>query len=251
MPVLVSGEPCIDFAELDSTSAEARRRAERGERGPLWRRAERQHAGRGRRGRAWVSEPGNLYASHLAPAARSPAERPQLSLVAAVAVAEALSRLVGPEPAGALAVKWPNDVLAGTGKVAGILLDGDRDWIVTGIGVNLAHAPERLDRPATSLQTAMGVTMTPQEALDPIAAAFARYRAIWQDQGFGPIRAAWLEYGPAIEEWMQVHRDAGGGERVVGRFQGLDATGALLLDDEAGRRRTIAAGEIAPAGEEA
>jgi len=247
MRILPSGEPCLSFESLDSTNAEARRRAQAGERGPLWLTARIQTAGRGRRGRRWVSEPGNLFATHLGPGLHDLAKRPQLSLVAGLAVAEALTSIAtrrgGDAAASALRCKWPNDVLIGPAKLAGILLDSEADWIATGIGVNLVSAPEEMDRPAGSLSGAIGVRVSPEEALDAIADRYALRREEWAAHGFAVTREAWLAMGPEPGSGVRVRTGADGAV-VEGRFGGLDADGALLLEAPGGTQTRITAGEI-------
>src|SRR5271163_321715 len=108
--------PIEALEEIDSTNAEARRRAEAGARGPLWITAERQTAGRGRRGRAWETGPGNLAATWLGVTDKPPAEAAQISFVAALAVADMTAAHV---PATLVTLKWPNDVLIAGRKAAG------------------------------------------------------------------------------------------------------------------------------------
>src|ERR1043166_8409052 len=119
-----SGARLLSLDEVGSTNAEAFARARAGERGPLWITARRQTAGRGRRGRAWVSEPGTLYASLLLTDPAPPQRAAELSLVAALAVHDALAEraaVLGPR----LTLKWPNDVLCDGAKLAGILVEGE------------------------------------------------------------------------------------------------------------------------------
>ncbi|HEX2758907.1 MAG TPA: biotin--[acetyl-CoA-carboxylase] ligase, partial [Rhizomicrobium sp.] len=122
-----------EFAETDSTNAEALRRAAAGEAGPLWIRADRQSAGRGRRGRAWEGGEGNLFATLLVSPARPRAEWAQLSFAAAIASADMAADFA---PNASIAVKWPNDVLAVGRKLAGILLETAGQGLAIGIGVN-------------------------------------------------------------------------------------------------------------------
>src|SRR6266849_4732305 len=147
---------------LGSTNAEALNLARQGEHGPLWIVAERQTAGRGRRGRAWISEPGNLFASLLLTAPASPEHWPQLSLVAALAVHDAVAEVAaGLKPL--IAVKWPNDLLLASAKFAGILIEGEgaEDGVVAiGIGVNCVSHPPITDYPATDLAAA-GAMVSP------------------------------------------------------------------------------------------
>ena len=129
----------IRYEELDSTNSEARRRAEAGEQGPLWISADRQTAGRGRRGRAWTSGEGNLAATLLLRPGTPAPVTGQLSFVAALATAEMAAQFA---PQAAITVKWPNDVLGAGKKLAGILLEGGADWLAIGVGVNLTSFPE-------------------------------------------------------------------------------------------------------------
>src|SRR6266705_1290817 len=118
------GVQLISHEVLTSTNSEVLALARAGERGPLWVTADRQSAGRGRRGRAWVSEPGNLYASLLLTAQVGPARWPELSFVAALAVHDAVAEIakaIRPR----LAIKWPNDLLLSGAKFGGILIEGE------------------------------------------------------------------------------------------------------------------------------
>ena len=151
--------------ELDSTNAEARRRAEAGEGGPVWITAAAQTAGRGRRGRAWSTRRGNLAATLLTVTDRPAAEAAQLSFVAALAACDLADTCLGP---GAARLKWPNDVLVHGRKAVGVLVESGgrtdgRLWLAVGIGVNLAHAPQDVERPATAFAEYMAGP--PPEAL--------------------------------------------------------------------------------------
>lgn len=227
-------------AELDSTNAEARRLALFGgaEHGPLWIMAARQTKGRGRRGRAWQSDEGNLAASLLLRPDAPQAVTGQLSFAAALAVADMVARFA---PEAAIAVKWPNDVLAEDKKLAGILLEGGEGWLAIGIGVNLASHPEGTEFPATSL-AGLGVPVpSPQEALTILAARFDHWYDVWMRDGFELLRSAWLArakgVGAPIRARLASH------ETREGVFEGIDASGALLLN-EGGHVRAIAAGEV-------
>ncbi len=229
-------------AELDSTNDEARRLAMAGETGPLWIMAERQSKGRGRRSRAWQSGHGNLAATLLlCPDARR-ALTGQLSFAAALAVADTsvhYARHV------AIAVKWPNDVLAEGKKLAGILLEaGDAkpnlNWLAIGIGVNLANHPEGTEFPATSLAE-LGVPVpSPQEALIILAARFAHWYDVWMKDGFEHLRVEWLTRAKGVGGPIRARLP---NETREGVFEGIDASGALLLN-EGGRLCAIAAGEV-------
>jgi BirA family biotin operon repressor/biotin-[acetyl-CoA-carboxylase] ligase len=243
----LAGVRHLAYDTLGSTNAEALALARAGERGPLWVSAQCQTAGRGRRGRAWVSEPGNLYASLLmtdpAPAARVA----ELSFVAALAVRDAIAEAV-PALAPRLAFKWPNDVLLAGEKVAGILIEGEVTrgepaTVVIGIGVNCVSHPSEAAFPATDLR-ARGAGISPQELLANLSVALFNRLAQWdRGNGFAGIRAEWLASAHAVGATVRV--SDGSGEQT-GRFAGLDDTGRLLLDLADGTRREIAAGDVFP-----
>jgi BirA family biotin operon repressor/biotin-[acetyl-CoA-carboxylase] ligase len=225
------------YDELDSTNAEARRLADSGEAGPLWITAAKQTAGKGRRGRSWESPTGNLAASLLIRPSRPLAQWAQLSFAAAVATADMAAQLA---PQARIAVKWPNDVLGDSRKLAGILLETAGPALVIGIGVNLVAYPEGTEFPAISLSALGARPPAPEDALALLATGFARWYEVWQADGFAPLRDAWLA------------RAAGLGQRIRARlpeaehrgvFEGIDADGALLLN-EGSRTRVIAAGDV-------
>jgi BirA family transcriptional regulator, biotin operon repressor / biotin---[acetyl-CoA-carboxylase] ligase len=232
------GYALAELAETHSTNVEALRRAESGEHGPLWIRADRQTHGRGRRGRHWQSEAGNLFATLLIrPQHPRPAE---LSFAAALAASDMLA---GFAPTADIKVKWPNDVLAEGAKIAGILLEtnASSDALVIGIGVNLTASPTGCAYAVTSL-AALGIDApTPGAALAHLAAAFAKWHRIWRAHGFGPLREAWLARAFRLGDTIQVHLPDGDGEGV---FEGVDEGGALLLRHEGGFVTTILAGDV-------
>lgn len=233
-----------DFRKtVGSTSDEVRKFAEAGSPEGRMVVAERQEHGRGRLGRAWTSPPGNLYMSFLLRPDCAPSVAAQLSFVVAVALADALD--VSVPPGVEIRLKWPNDLLANGRKIAGILLEsttaGERvAWVIVGVGVNLNSHPEGTRWPATDLKV-LGGACSPREALDAFAQAFLpRYRQ-WLGQGFSPIRETWLARAAGLGGPIEVTL---GQEKLAGRFEDIDATGALLLAVPGRDRRTIAAGEI-------
>lgn len=245
-PKLPSGYRLITFDSIGSTNDEARRLARNGaaEGTLLW--ALEQTAGRGRRGRAWVSPPGNLYASLIlrpdCPASRAP----QLGFVAALAIGEAAETVC---PALRVSYKWPNDVLINGRKIAGILLESEMilhrkpSFVVIGVGVNLSVAPNHTELPATSLLAEGGGAVPPGAMLEEFARHFHGWEARWQIQGFAPVRAAWLAQA-AVSRGLPI-RVRLGTSSLHGRFVDVDEEGALLLD-AAGERRQISAGEVFP-----
>lgn len=231
-----------EFAEIDSTNEEARRMAALGETGPLWIVAARQSAGRGRRGRVFESPLGNLFATLLLAPGKPAGECAQLSFVAALATADMVSSF------GAEArVKWPNDVLASGGKIAGILLESasqggaDPAWLAIGIGVNLKSHPPNTEFPATSLPALGLAAPEPREALSRLAASFAKWYELWRADGFAPIRDAWLARAAGLGSRIRARLQNG---ETQGVFEGIDADGALLLRETQDRLRVISAGEV-------
>jgi BirA family biotin operon repressor/biotin-[acetyl-CoA-carboxylase] ligase len=234
--------PILAFDEIDSTNAEARRRAEAGEGGPLWITALRQTAGRGRRGRSWDTGPGNLAATLLLTSDLPPAEAAQISFVAALAVADLARSYV---PADLVRLKWPNDVLIGGRKACGILVESGRRpdgrlWLAVGVGVNLAHAPQDTERPATSF-AAHGAVPTPAEALDRLSEVFAGWLAAWEARGFSAIAEAWTVRAHGLGQPCVARL---GSEAVEGVAEGLDDDGALRLRLADGAIRRITAGDV-------
>lgn len=237
--------PVEVFDEIDSTILEARRRADRGDVGPVWLIARVQTAGRGRRGRSWASLDGNLMATYLFATDAPPARIALLGFATGVAIAEAMDDIIG---GGRATLKWPNDVLIDGAKAAGILLDSGslgagRTWAALAFGVNLAVAPEGLDQATTSLRTVL-----PPDALAPEPLAFlARVRpklegwaARTEREGFEPLRAAWLARAHGIGRPARVLQ---GEQTIEGRIAGLSPRGELELETETGRR-LIAAGDV-------
>ena len=239
-----AGYALLELGEIDSTNEEARRRAAAGEKRPLWIAADRQSAGRGRRGRDWQSPPGNLFATLLLRPEKPAGECAQLSFVAALAVSDMLARFA---PQAELALKWPNDVLAGGRKIAGILLeseskaDGTAAWLAIGIGVNLTAFPEDAEFPAISLAAIGSASPASKDALLHLAAAFAKWYEVWRTVGFAPVREAWLARASGFGSRIRVRLAS---EEKTGVFQGIDDSGALLLGVIGGDTRAVAAGEV-------
>jgi BirA family biotin operon repressor/biotin-[acetyl-CoA-carboxylase] ligase len=241
---LAAHPPIEAYDELDSTSAEARRRAEAGEGGPVWITAAVQTAGRGRRGRAWSTQRGNLAATLLTLTDRPPAEAAQLSFVAALAACDLADTCLGP---GVARLKWPNDVLVHGRKAVGILVESGarsngRLWLAVGVGVNLAHAPQDVERPATAFADHMsGPPPQPRAALEVLATAFERWRAAWATQGFPPIAAGWSERATGIGQRCEARLP---NRTLNGIAEGLDPDGALRLRLDDGGLERITAGDV-------
>jgi BirA family biotin operon repressor/biotin-[acetyl-CoA-carboxylase] ligase len=230
------------YETLGSTNAEALALARAGERGPLWITTKTQSAGRGRRGSTWVSPAGNLYATLLLVVPSEPAQAPQLSFVAALALHDAVAECAPPLAPG-LKVKWPNDLLLGGDKVAGILIEGDNEpqfAVAIGIGVNCAAHPPKTNHPATNLAEA-GALVSPEHLFAALERAMQRRLAQWRHgEGFAAIRADWLKRAAGLGQDVRVRLPE---REFSGRFDGIDETGRLLLAGPDGVL-TIAAGEV-------
>ena len=246
----------IELSETGSTNADAMRLALSGEVLPIWVIAERQSAGRGRAGRAWVSEVGNLYAS-LALTADSPRQKAgELSLVAGIALVEAIRAISPLAQTCGLRLKWPNDLLVGPAKAGGILVEtmtarGEPGFLaVLGFGLNIAACPAELGRATASLAQ-YGIVTSPageRREAEMHADQCEAWIAIWNNgQGFDCVRDAWMERAGAIGEAIIIQTTSG---PVSGTYQGLAPSGALLAE-VAGRTETITYGDvtlIAPTG---
>jgi len=224
-------------AETGSTNADMIALAATGLEEGVWLRAERQTGGRGRQGRAWVSPPGNLYASTLVLVRPSDPPAATLALVAAVALEEAVSAYV---PGMAL-LKWPNDLLIDDAKLSGILLERAGGAVVIGIGINLAHHPTDTDRLATSL-AAYNVAVAPEDFIETLADAFARWVERWRGEGIDVVRRRWVEQAHRTGTALTVRLPDG--SAIDGLFDGLDPEGALILRLADGTRRVIHAGDV-------
>ncbi len=243
------------FDTIGSTSAEAAGRAREGDPGRLWIVAKEQTAGHGRRGRPWQTPSGNLAASLLVLLPGPPAQAATLGFAAGLAL-EAAIRASAPDAAfrmfvdGAegtrLTLKWPNDVLIGGAKVAGILLEAialadDRNAVIVGIGVNVRHAPEGLPYRTTSL-AACGGDMNAESLFAALAEAWVEQEALWSgEEGFAPVRRRWLERAAGLGGPIAVRL----GEDVFrGTFETIDDKGRLVVRDSGGAARVISAGEV-------
>jgi len=232
---------------VDSTNSEAARIAPE-LLAPTWILGLEQTAGRGRRGRPWVDTHGN-FAATLVMQPDEPADRVALrSFVAALALFDALARVIG--DASSLALKWPNDVLLNEGKLAGILLEsaglGARlSHFMIGIGVNLIHAPGAGDvetsawRPV-SLKGETGIEIGPEDFLAVLAETYAAREIQFSTYGFSPIRTAWLEQAARLGEVITAKTAR---ETFTGCFETVDEHGNLVLSI-GNTRHAIPAAEV-------
>jgi BirA family biotin operon repressor/biotin-[acetyl-CoA-carboxylase] ligase len=244
-PLLPPGYVLRAFDRVESTNDEAKRLAEQGAEAGVVVVARQQLKGRGRHGRLWESPPGNLYASLLLRPDCTIAASAQLSLVASLALAEALLALA---PAVAdVRVKWPNDVLVRGAKVAGLLLESAAGpaervaWVVVGSGVNIESAPAGTPYPATALCYQGFPPIAPLELLARYLGALDGWLTRWQDGGFAAVRPAWLALGSGIGQRIRLRLP---GEELAGRFLDVTEQGALLVGQDGDRQRQITVGEL-------
>lgn len=237
----------LSYDQLDSTNAESRRLAGGGAShgAVIW--AKRQSAGRGRLGREWVSSEGNLYVTVLISPTVALEKCPQLSFVAALAVAETLEGIV-PEPEK-IACKWPNDVLVGGKKIAGVLLEAfttkemglEKQWIAVGVGINVDNFPEHVMFPATCLRAEGVELISAKIVLSRFIHHFIALYDTWAAKGFSPIEKAWLKRAHQLGKPVEV---IVGDAQVHGVFEGIDASGCMLLRDKKKNISTIHAGDV-------
>lgn len=229
------------YGRIGSTSDTCKQLAREGEPEGVAILASEQTVGRGTNGRRWQSPAGNLFLSVLLRPPEKLDETKQYALLAGIALLEALEEFL-PDPA-TLSLKWPNDIMLGGAKVAGILVEtaasegGYAAWLVVGFGANIAIAP-----PIPGQQTAClaDAGIIPPEPVAVARAVLARL-AVWRDrkeqQGFKRIRSTWLEHAHPSGTPLVIEAPSGG---RYGRFAGLDHDGALLLATGAGVERCVA-----------
>lgn len=230
---------------LASTNTQALALARRGEQPPLWVVAHIQTEGRGRRDSRWISEPGNLCATLLIADPAPPEHVPELSFVAALAVHDAIGACAA-MLRGQLALKWPNDILCGGKKLAGILIEGEGHTqlaVAIGIGVNCVQHPAQTTYPATDLAAA-GARVSAEDLFCVLSGTMVRRLAQWRrSAGFRSIRADWLDRATGLGGDVRVRLP---GRELSGRFEALDDSGHLRLRMADGRVQTITAGDVFP-----
>lgn len=195
--------------------------------------AEHQTAGRGRLGRSWEAPPGTAMLCSLL--LRPPAERsaPELSLVAGVAVADAIERIVGL----AVQIKWPNDVMLRRQKVAGCLAESRDDAVVLGIGINVNQTREQLPDGAGSLRTLTGREWDREELLETLLEDLGSRYAAWREGGLDSVYEG---LGP--RDFLRGRRVSVNG--TSGIASKIDRTGRLEIAVEHGELVTVDSGEV-------
>lgn len=205
--------------------------------------ADQQSAGRGRHGRSWIGQDGNLFFSFLLRPSFGVSAVGQLSLLVGVAIAQGMIALCGHQLREDLKLKWPNDILLAGRKCAGILLETQLsedaqsfDWVAIGIGVNIISAAQE----EWSCLSEYAPDLAPTILRDEILARFSVLYDLWQAQGFDAIKALWLDL--SFEEGSDVTVRLGE-RKICATFAGVNDDGGLLLHEN-GAIRTITAGDV-------
>ena len=238
----------LSFDSLDSTNEEAKRLAKAGggHGAVIW--AKKQTGGKGRMGRKWVSNEGNLFVSVLLKPSRPVHEFGQLSFVTAVAVHETLSAVL-PDNSD-LTCKWPNDILLDGHKLGGILLESFKageeggSWVVVGVGVNVDSFPPKTEFPATCLTDAGVELVSAKIILSRFIHHFIERYDEWCSRGFEPIRKEWLANAWGLGKELCARMPD---KEIVGIAEGIDEHGNLIMDLGGGKRQYIQAADVFPA----
>ena len=243
----------LTFDQLDSTNSEAERQLDTGAVLPLWIITKVQTLGRGRQGKNWVSEVGNLFCSGLYPLSETAGHDAQKSFVAALAIYDTLTEYVAPD---LLSIKWPNDVLLDGKKVSGILLErflpkSKQGGLCIGVGINLLTRPSRVTDQTTAcvidyvadelLNDPEPILEMPEPVLAMLAAKYSQWSRRHDAEGFAPIRDVWLKRAARMGEKISVSL---ANERFTGYAEGLGMDGALIVRLDSGEMRHIHAGDI-------
>lgn len=239
---VLTGQSYIDIRtvrETGSTNADLLILAADGACEGIWLRAERQQGGRGRLGRPWHGEEGNLYTSTLVRLHPEDPPAPSLALLAAIAVHDALSAVA---PETVFRIKWPNDIMVGSAKISGMLLERAGEAVVVGIGINVTHHPVLADRDTTCLHALGRAEVSAQLLIELVAARFADYLQLWRSGGVAVMRSLWLARAHAPGTMLRASLPDG--NRVDGTFETLDSEGNLIMRLVNGQRKVIHAGDI-------
>ena len=237
------------FHEIDSTNSQARRLAEQGAPEGEVVIAEQQTQGRGRLGRSWVSPPYvNLYFSVILRPLLSPVHAPQITLTAAVALADAVAAFVPRPPV----IKWPNDILIDGQKLAGVLTESSCtsdgiEFVILGIGVNVnfprSLMGDEIRERATSLMEVGQKPVSREAFFRRLIQDLDRCYGVLEMSGFDALRPRWEARFNLAGRRVRVELDT---EMIIGVARGIDRHGALVLEDQNGTRRTIVAGDVIP-----
>jgi len=223
-----------------STNADLIQRAPLGVPEGLWLRADAQDGGRGRVGRKWDSAKGNLFTSTVVRLRPLDPPAPSLAFIIALAVVDTIKQFAPQIP---VMVKWPNDILSAEGsKLCGMLLERSGDAVIIGVGLNLVHHPEGLDRPVNDLKSLGANCPHPQAVVEMLADAFSIWLSRWRAMGNQAIFKAWQSVAHPVGTALTVSLPAG--ETYEGLYAGLSDDGALQLRLADGSIRAIHAADV-------
>lgn len=237
----------LSFDSLDSTNEEAKRLAKAGgcHGAVIW--AKEQTSGKGRMGREWVSQEGNLFVSILLAPDKAAELLPQLSFVTAVAAIEALEGMLTTHN---LTCKWPNDILLDDRKLGGILLESfqagpeNKNFIVVGVGINVETAPEGTEFPATCLKAAGVELVSAKIILSRFVHHFIEVYNVWDNKGFTAIRKCWEKNAWGVGTRLCARLPD---SEIEGISEGIDTRGGLILRLDNGKKHTVQVGDVFPA----
>lgn len=234
----------IRLETTTSTNSDARKLAENADFGPLWITAQQQIGGRGRNGRNWTSPKGNFYGSCLFPTQLPTQLKSLYSFVAALAVYDTLSEIY---PDGDFRLKWPNDLLLNSAKIAGLLLETgqthSQSWVIVGIGINLLSHPQDVSYPAISLSSVFESSLDPERTLAGLSENFEIWKTKFETQGFEPIRKVWLKRALNVPGRVTVRLPD---ETFSGDAIDLESDGALKVRLANCTIRQVHAGDVYP-----
>ncbi len=223
-----------------STNADLLARIALGAPEGLWRRADVQDNGRGRLGRVWDSKSGNLFCSTIVRSRPLDPPLSSLSFITALAVVDTIREIAAEI---AISIKWPNDILSANGeKLSGMLLERAGEAVVIGVGLNLVHHPDGMDRPVSDLTTLGAIPPHPQAACEILANAFDVWLRRWREGGLSEVLRAWQRAAHPVGTAITVNLPSG--ESLTGLYAGLLVDGALQLRLADGTIRGIHAADI-------
>lgn len=244
----IMGRPgIIVLDETDSTNVKAKEMAHQGAQEGTVVVADTQTRGRGRRGRTWFSPSGrNIYASIVLRPSLAPSQAPQITLMTAVAMAGTISASTGSDAK----IKWPNDILMGGKKIAGILTEISTemdvvDFVVVGVGINVnvekEEMPDEIQEIATSMAVESGRSFARDELLCRLLQNFeAGYKELIT-RGPAAIMQQWREMTDILGQRVRVDMV---NRKHVGIVQGVDDDGVLILKDDKGEAHRIFSGDV-------
>lgn len=233
------------FDVVTSTMDEAHRLAAQGEPEKTLVIAERQAKGHGRRGRAWVSGPGNLHLSLIFRPRGTLACCTAFSFMLCLAMGHSLRKIL--PPSLPVLYKWPNDLVVRGAKIGGVLLEAETgvtpglvEWLIGGVGLNVVNSPKDTPFLATSLKE-LGVMVQAKDLLRPFCFELQALLTLWHAEGFSALRALWLKHAYGLETPLMVQ---GVNQTIKGFFSDLDADGSLILKTASGEKKKILTGDI-------